>query len=495
MMSTSSLVKGLAHAMVKISDCTAEDEVYLINQILAQIKQTDFDNQAPVATGDLLELMDQVVAIGLKNYEAHDEAINADMLGANLMNLILPLPSIVNQQFWQQYKISPRTATAAFYQQSRRVNYIKTREIARNIEFPYPSNYGNLQITINLSKPEKDPKAIAAAQKVKSNSYPICQLCLENEGYAGRLNYPARANHRVIGLTLGNEPWYFQYSPYAYYNEHAIVFAKEHRPMVVNGANIRRLFEFVTLFPDYFIGSNADLPIVGGSILTHDHFQAGRYLMPMTQAPIETAIQIPGISLHAAGIVKWPMSVIRLQDADYDKLVQASELIMTRWQHFDYQYQNIVAYTNDGVRHHTVTPIARMHDGLYELDLVLRDNNTSTQYPDGIFHPHQDVQHIKQENIGLIEVMGLAILPPRLVPEMAAVKAYLLNTSNEVNRIHQAWADELKAQHHHITATNVDTIINQAIGKTFERVLTDAGVFKRTPIGRAAFKAFIASLA
>ncbi|CAH0418064.1 Galactose-1-phosphate uridylyltransferase [Periweissella ghanensis] len=495
MMSTSSLVKGLAHALVAASDCTAADEIYLTNQILAQIKQTDFDNQAAVATGDLLELMDQVVAVGLKNYEAHDEATNADMLGANLMNLVLPLPSIVNQQFWQQYKLNPRTATDAFYQQSRRVNYIKTREIARNIEFPYASDYVNLQITINLSKPEKDPKAIAAAQKVKSNSYPVCQLCLENEGYAGRLNYPARANHRVIGLTLGDEPWYFQYSPYAYYNEHAIVFAKEHRPMVVSGANIRRLFEFVTLFPDYFIGSNADLPIVGGSILTHDHFQAGRYLMPMAQAPIETAIEIPGIALHAAGIVKWPMSVIRLQDADYGKLVQASELILTRWQQFDYQSQNIVAYTNDGVRHHTVTPIARMHDGLYEIDLVLRDNNTSVQYPDGIFHPHQDVQHIKQENIGLIEVMGLAILPPRLVSEMAAVKAYLLNTSTEVNPIHQAWADELKAQNHHITANNVDTIINQAIGATFERVLTDAGVFKRTPIGRTAFKAFIASLA
>lgn len=495
MTNPSSLVKGLAHAMIAASDCTDEDAVYLINQILVIIKEEQFDNYTPVAEGTLLDLMDQVVAIGINNYTAQGLPINTDMLGAAIMNLMLPLPSIINQQFWQQYQVSPRTATDAFYHRSKLVNYIKTREIARNIEFPYASEYGNLQITINLSKPEKDPKAIAAAQKVASSGYPVCQLCLENEGYFGRLNYPARSNHRVIRLTLGGEPWYFQYSPYAYYNEHAIVFAKEHRPMIVNGANIRRLFEFVRLFPEYFIGSNADLPIVGGSILTHDHFQAGRYTMPMAQAPIETPIEIPGIPLAAAGIVKWPMSVIRLQDADYEKLVQASELIMTKWQHFSYQAQDIIAYTPDGVRHHTVTPIARMHDGLYEIDLVLRDNNTSAQYPDGIFHPHQDVQHIKQENIGLIEVMGLAILPPRLVPEMAGVRDYLLGTNDRVDDIHQKWADGLKVQYPHITTSNVDEIINTEIGAVFSRVLADAGVFKRTPVGRAAFKAFITSLA
>lgn len=495
MNNASSLIKGFAKQLINASSLKTTDSVYLINRILAYTKQTDFDIAAPIADGELLELMDQVVELGIANYASNGEDINADILGANLMNLILPLPSIVNQQFWAQYKVSPQAATDAFYQQSQLVNYIKTREIARNIEFPYTSKYGNLQITINLSKPEKDPKAIAAAQKVKSNSYPICQLCLENEGYAGRLNYPARANHRVIRLTLGGEPWYFQYSPYAYYNEHAIVFAKEHRPMVVNGANIRRLFEFVRLFPNYFIGSNADLPIIGGSILTHDHFQAGCYNMPMAQAEIETNITIPGIELASAGIVKWPMSVIRLRDSNYEKLIQASELIMQRWQNFTYQAQGIVAYTEDGTRHHTVTPIVRMHDTVYEIDLVLRDNNTSVQYPDGIFHPHQDVQHIKKENIGLIEVMGLAILPPRLVPEMEEVKSFLLGITNYVNPIHQQWADKLKMDHKAITVTNVDAIINTAIGATFTRVLEDAGVFKHTPAGRAAFKVFITSLA
>lgn len=492
-MTSSEIIKGFVDHLIEQSLAESMDRVYLTNQVLRIINLDEFDTHAQACELPLLSLMDKLVKLGLAN-QSDEALVTGDMLGAELMGLFLPLPSTFNRIFWDRYQHNPRTATLYFYQMSRLVNYIKTREISKNIAFPFDSKYGQLEITINLSKPEKDPKAIALAQNNKEIDYPQCQLCLENEGFVGRINYAARSNHRVIRLTLGDEDWGFQYSPYAYFPEHAIVFAKEHRPMLINAKNIQRLFEFVELFPQYFVGSNADLPIVGGSILTHDHFQAGNYEMPMAKAEIETQITIPGMKLAQAGILNWPMSVIRLSDASITNLVKATDLIMQNWQHYSDESVDIKAYDVNGIRHHTITPIVRKRNNLYEIDIVLRDNNTSAKYPDGIFHPHKDVQHIKKENIGLIEVMGLAILPPRLQEEMQAVEDYVLGNENNIAAIHQQWADKIKGKHPELKPDNVTKIVQNEIGLVFERVLSDAGVFKRDTLGKAAFIKFIDSL-
>ncbi|HCU42462.1 MAG TPA: UDP-glucose--hexose-1-phosphate uridylyltransferase [Leuconostoc pseudomesenteroides] len=490
------LFTAFAKKIIAESDYTTDDEIYLVNQIMGLVGETNHNTASRLVDDDsvtTLALLDQLTAVAEKNGTLALRQMNTDMLGAQLMNFIVPRPSQVRKMFWEHYQQSPRQATDYFFDLSQRSNYIKTREISQNISYPVDTQYGTLQITINLSKPEKDPKAIAAALKNKNqqqSQYPVSQLAKENEGYWGRLDYAARTNHRVIPITLGHEKWYFQYSPYAYFNEHAIVLSEHLRPMHVDRENLSRLLEFVSKFPDYFIGSNADLPIVGGSILSHDHFQAGRYELPMAKAVMKEKITIAGCDLHEAGILNWPMTTIRLIDDDREKLLNAADRIMMAWQNYDDASLSIRAYGDDGERHHTVTPIVRFRSGLFEVDLVLRDNNTSDTFPDGIFHPHPDVQHIKKENIGLIEVMGLAILPPRLKTELAEVAQYLLGNDNNIAEKHQAWADTLK-QSEVINANNVTHIVQQSVGQIFSRVLEDAGVFKNDQSGQDGLEKFI----
>jgi UDPglucose--hexose-1-phosphate uridylyltransferase len=365
------------------------------------------------------------------------------------------------------------------------------------VKWVTPTDYGNLDITINLSKPEKDPKAIAAARNAKQSGYPKCQLCRENEGYSGRLDHPARENHRIIPVTINNSNWFFQYSPYVYYNEHCIVFNSQHVPMKIEHATFCKLFDFVKQFPHYFVGSNADLPIVGGSILSHDHFQGGHYDFAMAKAPVERTFTVKGFEDVDSGIVKWPMSVIRLSGDDTDRIIALADKILEAWRGYSDEEAFIFAET-DGTPHNTITPIARMRNGRYELDLVLRNNITTDEHPLGVFHPHAQLHHIKKENIGLIEVMGLAVLPARLKDEMKSLKDAILNgrdlRSDEVLEKHADWVDEFSKNYDKIDATNIDTVIQDEIGKVFMHVLEDAGVYKRTPEGQKAFDRFVTSL-
>lgn len=498
-MSENNLITEFTQRIIEQSDYTNEDAIYLGNQILGMIGESNYEHvtsDQDVSRLSTLTLLDNLVAIAADNGTLQNRKINADILGAQLMDYFVPRPSQVRQIFWQHYDHAPREATDYFFDLSKRSNYIKTREISQNLSYPVETEYGQLQITINLSKPEKDPKVIAAALKNKTQQqeqYPASQLAKENEGYWGRLDYAARSNHRVIPVTLGNENWYFQYSPYAYFNEHAIVLSENIRPMHVDQENLARLLEFVTKFPDYFIGSNADLPIVGGSILSHDHFQAGRYDLPMAKATLKESFQISDVNLSEAGVLNWPMTAIRLIDSDSDKLLVAAGKVMKTWEDYDDPSLFIQSHSQTGERHHTVTPIVRFRDHKYEVDLVLRDNNTSTEFPDGIFHPHSDVQHIKKENIGLIEVMGLAILPPRLKTELAEVEAYLLGNTDSVAPKHKIWADKLKHEET-FNADNVTEVVEQSVGQIFKRVLEDAGVFKNSEAGQAGLKKFIVQL-
>lgn len=350
-----------------------------------------------------------------------------------------------------------------------------------------------MEITINLSKPEKDPKEIAAVKKAKTSHYPACQLCFENEGYQGRLDHPARVNHRIIRFDLAGREWGFQYSPYAYFNEHCIFLDSKHTPMTISRATFERLLDIVETFPGYFAGSNADLPIVGGSILTHDHYQGGRHTFPMEKAELDKTFIFAGFENVEAGIVNWPMSVLRLQSTDKSTLIDLADKILQKWRSYSDSTVQIVAESN-GESHHTITSIARQKNGKFELDLVLRDNQTSKEHPDGIYHPHKDVQHIKKENIGLIEVMGLAILPPRLKNELKEVEEFLLGQIKEVAPYHQAWAEQLKDSHSDITAESVQTIVRASVGQIFKRVLEDAGVYKRTKEGQIAFMRFVESV-
>ncbi|MCE6030289.1 UDP-glucose--hexose-1-phosphate uridylyltransferase [Lactiplantibacillus pentosus] len=470
------------------SQYTAMDRIYVHNRVLGLVGEGE-----PVAAADdqLTSLTDALVETAIQNGKIEASQSDRDILADQLMDLVTPLPSVLNQRFWDKYQDSPKAATDYFFNLSKANDYIKTRAIAKNVVFPAKTAFGDLEITINLSKPEKDPKAIAAARNQPQDGYPLCQLCMQNEGYLGRLGYPARSNHRIVRLTLGGDTWGFQYSPYAYFNEHSIFLDQEHRPMVINRQTFTNLLEIVRQFPHYFVGSNADLPIVGGSMLSHEHYQGGRHDFPMMKAPIARSIDL-GIAGVKAGIVKWPMSTIRLSSPDVLALTDAAVKIHDTWMNYSDESVDVRAYT-DGTRHHTTTPIARKVGDDYVLDIVLRDNQTSAEFPDGIFHPHQDVQHIKKENIGLIEVMGRAILPARLKTELAEVGKYLLDQPNEMVPMHQAWADQLKADNM-ITADNVTTVIDKAVGNVFARVLADAGVFKWDDQGEAAFDRFIATL-
>lgn len=494
MMQVSQAVHDLVTIAIENGRIQAEDRIYQQNMLLRLIGVTNFEPVAQTIEKDPLRLLDVLLEQARQAGEIN-AAVNEDMMTALIMDTITPLPSQVNHNFWQRYDESPKAATDYFYQLSQQNDYIKTRAIAKNIHYYGDSPYGQMEITINLSKPEKDPKAIAAAAKLPTHQYPQCALCMENEGFFGSLNQAGRSNHRVIHLQLQGADWGFQYSPYAYFNEHAIVLNHEHRPMVVNRASLERLADFVEQFPHYMIGSNADLPIVGGSILTHDHYQAGQHEFPMAKASLRKSFPLADFPKVQAGIVEWPMSVIRLRSADKYQLIDAAERVMNHWNHYSQPALLINAFDAVGQRHHTITPIMRRRGADFELDLVLRDNNISAEFPDGIFHPHPDVQHIKKENIGLIEVMGLAILPPRLVPELAEIKKALQGFSANVAPMHQPWLAELQAGSFDANDEQaVDQYVDQAVADVFTRVLEDAGVFKKDATGEQGFDDFIASL-
>lgn len=482
------LVDRFVEQVIANSDFEEMDALYLRNRVLALVGDQVLTVQTELT--DLIELKEELLVHGVRTGFVGELLEEQDMVGACLMGLITPSPSQVNRDFWQTYQDSPEQAVADFYALSKRNDYIKVAAVAKNIYYQTPTDYGNLEITINLSKPEKDPKAIAAARLAEASNYPQCLLCMENEGYQGRINHPARANHRIIRLDLGKEKWGFQYSPYAYYNEHAIFLNQEHVPMVISPQTFEQLLDLLDIFPNYFVGSNSDLPISGGSILTHNHYQGGRHSFAMEKAPIERQLVFDGFESVSAGLVKWPMSVIRLSSADKPALLSLAAKILEKWRSYSDDSVQIKAET-DGTPHHTITPIARKRGDLYELDLVLRDNQTSEEFPDGIYHPHPDVQHIKKENIGLIEVMGLAILPPRLKAELAEVKKYLLGQDSQVAAYHQTWADRLKVEHPDVTEERAEEIIRASVGQIFARVLEDAGVYKRTPEGQAAFLRFV----
>ena len=483
------LVETFVTKVIAESSFEELDRIYLTNRVLALVG----DGVLEVETDqdDLIDLKDQLVEEAVRLGTIEDSQAAREILGADLMDLVTPCPSQVNRDFWATYAQSPEQAIADFYQLSQKNDYIKLKAIAKNIAYRVPSDYGELEITINLSKPEKDPKEIAAAKLVKSSNYPQCQLCMENEGYHGRVNHPARSNHRIIRFDISGQEWGFQYSPYAYFNEHCIFLDSQHRPMAISRQSFERLLAIVEQFPGYFAGSNADLPIVGGSILTHDHYQGGRHVFPMEVAPIQKNFTFEGFEAVKAGIVQWPMSVIRLTSDSKEDLTELADKILLAWRQYSDPSVQVLAESN-GTPHHTITPIARKRDGQFELDLVLRDNQTSPEHPDGIYHPHKDVQHIKKENIGLIEVMGLAILPPRLKEEVEQVAAYLVGEDVSVADYHQEWADELKESHPGLTdKSQALEIVQESVGKIFARVLEDAGVYKQTEEGQAAFMRFV----
>ena len=419
-----------------------------------------------------------------------------DLMDTKLMAFLTPRPSQVIEKFWDQYRISPQMATEWYYDFSRYTDYIRSYRVIKDMKWVAKTEYGNLDITINLSKPEKDPRAIAAAKLQKSVGYPKCLLCREAEGYVGRMDYPGRANHRIIPLKLNGENYFLQYSPYVYYNEHCIVLNEQHVPMKIDRATFQRLLDFVRQFPHYFLGSNADLPIVGGSILSHDHFQGGRYRFAMEKAPVERELVFPGFEDVQAGIVCWPMSVIRLRCADSGRIVQLADKILAAWRAYTDESVSIYAQT-EGEPHNTITPIARRRGKDFEMDLVLRNNLTTQEHPLGLFHPHAKLHHIKKENIGLIEVMGLAVLPARLKDELAQLAQLLRDGgdlyADEATAKHAPWAEELKTRHD-FTREDADAVLRQEVGRVFMQVLEDAGVFKRDEAGRAAFLRFAESV-
>ena len=441
----------------------------------------------------LRELLDEAVKRGI----IEDSIVYRDLFDTRLMNCLMPRPSQVQKEFWERYEESPQKATDYFYKLSQDSDYIRRYRVKKDQKWKVESPYGDIDITINLSKPEKDPKAIAAAKNAKASSYPKCLLCPENEGYAGRVNHPARENHRIIPITINDSPWGFQYSPYVYYNEHCIVFNFQHTPMKIERNTFIKLFDFVKLFPHYFLGSNADLPIVGGSILSHDHFQGGHYTFAMAKAEIEKPVTIPGYEDVEAGIVKWPLSVLRIRHKDEKRLVDLASHVLEAWRGYTDEDAFIYAET-DGEPHNTITPIARKKGDIFELDLTLRNNITTEEHPLGVYHPHAQYHHIKKENIGLIEVMGLAVLPARLKEELELLAQYILEgkdpSENEMLEKHSDWVKEFLPKYPDITKDNVMDILQEEVGQVFVHVLEYAGVYKCTPEGREAFRRFIKAL-
>lgn len=492
---------GVTCGLIEKEDC-----LYTLNRLL-EVLETDslsdaFDSSVlgteKVEHSELPAILDTLCDYAYENHVMEENSIvYRDLFDTKLMGCLVPRPSEVNQTFARLYQEDPKKATDYFYKLSQDSNYIRRDRIAKDQKWVTKTPYGDLDITINLSKPEKDPKAIAAAKLMKQSGYPKCLLCRENEGYAGRVNHPARQNHRIINVTVNDHAWGFQYSPYVYYNEHCIVFNSKHIPMKIEKDTFAKLFSFVKQFPHYFVGSNADLPIVGGSILSHDHFQGGHYEFAMAKAPVEREFTVKGFEDVHAGIVKWPMSVIRLSGQDTDRIIALADHILGAWRGYTDEAAFIFAETN-GEPHNTITPIARKRGENYELDLVLRNNITTEEHPLGVYHPHAKLHHIKKENIGLIEVMGLAVLPARLKDEMAALKKAILDgadiASDPVLNIHADWVKEFSQKYDRIDASNIDTIIENEIGLVFSEVLEDAGVYKRNEEGQKAFDRFCDSL-
>ncbi|MBS6735806.1 MAG: UDP-glucose--hexose-1-phosphate uridylyltransferase [Clostridiales bacterium] len=494
---------GLATGLI-----AREDRRYMVNHILELLKidaisdealaqVMEFDGEDKSVVDQLEDILSDICDYAYENGLMEENSIGyRDLFDTKVMGLLVDRPAHVIEKFWQDYREDPVKATDAYYKFSQDTDYIRRYRIRKDMKWVAPTQYGDLDITINLSKPEKDPKAIAAAKLAKQTAYPKCQLCMENEGYAGRLDHPARENHRIIPVTINGSPWGFQYSPYVYYNEHCIVFNSQHVPMKIERATFAKLFDFVKQFPHYFVGSNADLPIVGGSILSHDHFQGGHYEFAMAKAPVEREISFAGFEDVKAGIVKWPMSVIRISGPDTERLIELADKILAAWRGYTDEAAFIFAET-DGEPHNTITPIARKRGDQYELDLVLRNNITTEEHPLGVYHPHAELHHIKKENIGLIEVMGLAVLPARLKGEIEGLCRAIVAgedlRKDEALAKHADWVDELKKTYT-FTADNVEEILKKEIGIVFMKVLEHAGVYKCTEEGRQAFLRFVDSV-
>ena len=469
------------------------DHQVLTNRLLDLLHREDYTPSDELLSEDLEEILSGILDYACQQGLCEDNITARDIFDTRIMGALTPMPREVIRCFREKYAVSPQEATDWYYTFSCDTDYIRRYRIAKDLRWTYESEYGDLDITINLSKPEKDPKAIAAAKNAPQSGYPKCQLCKENEGYAGRLNHPARANHRIIPITIAGSEWYLQYSPYVYYNEHCIVFNGQHVPMKIDQAAFDKLLDFVTAFPHYFVGSNADLPIVGGSILSHEHFQGGHYTFAMEKAPVETPVYFAGFEDVQAGLVKWPMSVIRLDGEDPKRLSQLAEKILKAWRSYSDEKCGIVAFSG-GEPHNTITPIARRRGSLYELDLVLRCNITTEEHPLGVFHPHADKHHIKKENIGLIEVMGLAVLPSRLKGELTDLAEKIVSGADlrgdPIQSKHADWVEELKKRYI-FTEENAMATLMQETGRVFTQVLEDAGVYKRTPEGKDAFLRFV----
>ncbi len=489
-------IKGLVQYGLDTGLIKEADRIYATNRILDVLKMDEYEEPEDGAEGRdlegiLKELLDYAHETGVLK---EDGVVYQDLFDTRLMDCLMPRPSEVVDTFWEHFEKSPKEATDYFYKLSQDSDYIRRYRVCKDLKWKTATRYGELDITVNLSKPEKDPKAIAAAKLAKQSGYPKCLLCMENVGYAGRVNHPARNNHRIIPVTINDSGWGFQYSPYVYYNEHCIVFNGRHVPMKIEKAAFKKLFDFVKLFPHYFLGSNADLPIVGGSILSHDHFQGGHYTFAMAKAGIEKHFTMPGFADVEAGIVFWPMSVLRLRGKDSDRLIELADVVLKAWRGYTDEAAFVFAET-DGEPHNTITPIARKNGELFELDLVLRNNITTEEFPLGVYHPHQELHHIKKENIGLIEVMGLAVLPSRLKEELtllgeAIVKGADIRADEELKK-HADWVDEFRPKYPGITQDNVAEILREEVGHVFARVLEDAGVYKCDEKGREAFGRFL----
>ena len=485
-------IYGLVDYALRSGLIEEDDRLWAVNRIL-EVMELDGAEPADASGVPLHVLLETLTQDAVSRGVCEDNQVARDLFDTKLMGVLTPAPHAVREQFRALYRESPWQATDWFYRFSQDTNYIRRDRIAKDQKWVYEGKYGALDITINLSKPEKDPRAIAAAKLAPQSGYPKCQLCPENEGYAGRMNHPARQNHRIIPLSLGGESWYFQYSPYVYYNEHCICLNAAHVPMTICRACFEKLLDFVTILPHYFVGSNADLPIVGGSILSHEHFQGGHYEFAMERAAVELPLTFSGFEDVQAGIVNWPMSVIRLRSGDRTRLAALAEKILSCWRGYTDAEAFVFAETG-GEPHNTITPIARRRGDDFEMDLVLRNNITTPEHPLGVYHPHANLHHIKKENIGLIEVMGLAVLPSRLKGELAALREAILSGSDiradETLAKHADWVDELRTRHT-FTAENTDELLRQEVGAVFEQVLEDAGVYKTDAAGREAFLRFV----
>lgn len=495
-------IRKLVSHGIKTGLVPEEDRIFTINKLLELFGLEELENaeQMPeMAEGELEEVLSSMCDCAYdRGLLAENTVTYRDLFDTRIMSMLMPRPSEVIRRFRELYEQeSPEAATDYYYKLSQDSDYIRRYRVCKDMKWIVNTKYGDLDITINLSKPEKDPKAIAAARNAKQSGYPKCLLCRENEGYAGRVNHPARQNHRIIPVTINGSSWGFQYSPYVYYNEHCIVFNFQHVPMKIEHATFCKLFDFVKLFPHYFVGSNADLPIVGGSILSHDHFQGGHYEFAMAKAPVDREFTVKGFEDVKAGIVNWPMSVIRLNGRDTDRIVALADRILEKWRGYTDEEAFVFACT-DGEPHNTITPIARKRGENFELDLVLRNNITTKEHPLGVYHPHAKLHHIKKENIGLIEVMGLAVLPARLKKEMADLKeAFLagkdLRGDEELAK-HADWVEEFLPRYEKVDASNIDGILEKEIGLVFMEVLEDSGVYKRTEEGQGAFDRFVRQL-